>query len=53
MPKDTASNKKIDPHEKFTKFKCFNCGEVTIWRSYKNRVFVREYTCPKCGFVGP
>jgi hypothetical protein len=34
-------------------FKCPNCGESEIGRSRKARELGKEYTCPKCGFVGP
>ena len=34
-------------------FDCPNCGEVEIGRSAKARILGKEYTCPKCGFVGP
>lgn len=34
-------------------FKCPKCGEADISRSRKARELSKEYTCPKCGFVGP
>lgn len=34
-------------------FKCPSCGEAEISRTKKSRELSREYTCPKCGFVGP
>jgi hypothetical protein len=34
-------------------FKCPKCGDADIARSGKARNLSKEYTCPKCGFVGP
>jgi len=34
-------------------FKCPNCNETEISRSKKARELGKEYTCPKCGFIGP
>ena len=34
-------------------FNCPNCGDAEISRSKKERELGKEYTCPKCGFVGP
>lgn len=34
-------------------FKCPACSGTEISRSKKARELVKEYTCPKCGFIGP
>lgn len=34
-------------------FKCPKCNDSEISRSRKARELSKEYTCPKCGFVGP
>lgn len=34
-------------------FKCPACGDSEISRSKKARELSKEYTCSKCGFVGP
>lgn len=34
-------------------FKCPNCADADIARSRKARELAKEYSCPKCGFVGP
>ena len=34
-------------------FKCPACSDADISRSRKARELSKEYTCPKCGFVGP
>ena len=41
------------PKEKAVKFPCPSCGEFTMWRCERCRVFGRSYKCPKCGFTGP
>ncbi|MEM2127235.1 MAG: zinc finger domain-containing protein [Candidatus Bathyarchaeia archaeon] len=53
MPTCLGCGTKITQDEKWAKFECPNCGQVTIWRCEKCRIFGREYKCPKCGFVGP
>jgi predicted RNA-binding Zn-ribbon protein involved in translation (DUF1610 family) len=53
MPSCISCSKKITPGEKAVKFQCPNCGQVTIWRCEKCRLFGREYQCPGCGFKGP
>ncbi len=34
-------------------FKCPSCKDYEIVRSTKARKIAANYTCPKCGFVGP
>ncbi len=34
-------------------FKCPACSDSEISRSRKARELAKEYTCPKCGFIGP
>ncbi|HDN62827.1 MAG TPA: DUF1610 domain-containing protein [Candidatus Bathyarchaeota archaeon] len=41
------------PGSEATKFLCPNCGDITIRRCKRCRVFARPYRCPKCGFTGP
>ncbi|MFQ5711317.1 MAG: zinc finger domain-containing protein [Candidatus Geothermarchaeales archaeon] len=53
IPKCTSCGKLISPEEKSSKFPCPQCGEAVIWRCEKCRIFIRDYTCPNCGFVGP
>ncbi|UCH57960.1 MAG: DUF1610 domain-containing protein [Candidatus Bathyarchaeota archaeon] len=53
MPSCISCGKKITPGEKAVKFQCPTCGNVTIWRCERCRLFGREYTCPGCGFKGP
>jgi len=53
MPSCISCGKKIAPGEKAVKFQCPACGNVTIWRCERCRLFGREYTCPGCGFKGP
>ncbi|MFQ6084720.1 MAG: zinc finger domain-containing protein [Candidatus Bathyarchaeia archaeon] len=53
MPNCTSCNKPIKPWEKSVRFSCPNCGEVTIRRCERCRLFSRGYRCPKCGFRGP
>ncbi|MGQ9596863.1 MAG: zinc finger domain-containing protein [Thermoproteota archaeon] len=43
----------IDPHERYIRFTCLNCGEVTLWRCERCRTFSRELKCPKCGYQYP
>ena len=49
---DEYGNKIINEEGSIT-FMCPNCGEAEISRSRKARELSKEYTCPKCGFVGP
>jgi len=49
---DEMGNKLVNEPGSVT-FKCPKCGEVEISRSKKARVLAKEYTCPKCGFIGP
>ncbi len=49
---DEYGNKLVNDFGSVT-FKCPKCGEVEISRSRKARELVKEYTCPKCGFIGP
>ena len=53
MPSCISCGKKITPGEKDMKFQCPSCGNVTIRRCEKCRLFGREYSCPGCGFKGP
>ena len=34
-------------------FDCPSCGNAKIGRSSQARSLGKEYTCPKCHFVGP
>ncbi|MHA1410030.1 MAG: zinc finger domain-containing protein [Candidatus Odinarchaeia archaeon] len=52
-PVCTCTGKIIAPDEKAVHFSCPNCGEITIWRSEKCRLFGTKYKCVKCGFEGP
>jgi len=36
-----------------TTFKCPSCGKSEISRTRKARELSKEYTCDKCGFIGP
>ncbi|OGI15988.1 RNA-binding protein [Candidatus Micrarchaeota archaeon RBG_16_49_10] len=38
---------------KFTSFPCPKCGETVIFRCSKCKTLSNEYTCEKCGFIGP
>lgn len=49
---DEYGNKIINEPASIT-FKCPKCGGAEISRSRKARELSKEYTCPKCGFVGP
>ncbi|RJS91457.1 DUF1610 domain-containing protein [Candidatus Bathyarchaeota archaeon] len=53
MPICTSCNRIIPPGTDATKFPCPNCGQITIWRCQKCRLFGRQYKCPNCGFTGP
>ncbi|MFX0068378.1 MAG: zinc finger domain-containing protein [Promethearchaeota archaeon] len=43
----------VAPDEPAVHFPCPGCGEVTIWRCKKCRLFGNTYKCPKCDFEGP
>ena len=49
---DEYGNKIVNEPASIT-FKCPKCGESEISRSKNARELSKEYTCPKCGFVGP
>lgn len=34
-------------------FDCPKCDDAKIGRSKQARALGKEYTCPKCGFIGP
>jgi len=42
----------ITPGEHSVKFKCPACGEMIV-RCSKCKITSNNYTCKKCGFVGP
>jgi len=39
--------------QNFVQFKCPSCGKETIFRCSRCKRLSNEYTCKKCGFVGP
>jgi len=39
--------------QNFVQFKCPSCGEEKIFRCSRCKRLSNEYTCKKCGFVGP
>ncbi|MCP4760348.1 MAG: DUF1610 domain-containing protein [archaeon] len=45
--------KMIAPYENGVSFPCPLCGDITIYRCERCRIFARLYKCPKCGFEGP
>ncbi|MFW6285674.1 MAG: zinc finger domain-containing protein [Nanoarchaeota archaeon] len=49
---DEYGNKIINEKGSVT-FKCPACGETEVSRSKKARELSKEYTCTKCGFIGP
>lgn len=49
---DEYGNKMVNDAANIT-FKCPKCSEVDISRSKNARELSKEYTCPKCGFIGP
>lgn len=53
LPVCSSCNRPIPPFEIGVKFRCPNCGEITIWRCRRCRQLGNTYTCPKCGFEGP
>ncbi|RLI30522.1 RNA-binding protein [Candidatus Bathyarchaeota archaeon] len=53
VPICTSCGRTIIPMERYVRFSCPNCGQITIIRCEKCRKFGRPYKCAKCGFVGP
>ena len=49
---DELGNKLVNQAGDIT-FKCPNCGDVEISRTRRARQLSKEYTCTKCGFIGP
>ncbi len=49
---DEYGNKIINESASIT-FKCPKCFDTEISRSKNARELSKEYTCPKCGFIGP
>jgi len=49
---DEYGNKLVNEPGNIT-FKCPSCFGVEISRTKRARAMGKEYTCPKCGFVGP
>ena len=49
---DEYGNKLVNEAGDIT-FMCPACGEAEISRTKRARAMGKEYTCPKCGFVGP
>ncbi len=37
----------------FVQFKCPSCDKEMIFRCSKCKILSNEYTCKKCGFIGP
>ncbi|RLE84187.1 MAG: RNA-binding protein [Thermoprotei archaeon] len=53
LPICTSCGKPLAPYEPGVRFRCPNCGEITIWRCKLCRKQGNLYTCPNCGFIGP
>lgn len=53
MKIDKASGRSIANDGSSVQFPCPACDDYTIVRSKQSRQIVVQYTCPKCGFVGP
>lgn len=53
LPVCTSCGRPITPYERGVRFKCPNCGKITIWRCAKCRKLGNLYVCPNCGFEGP
>tara|TARA_Y100000310_G_C20436031_1_gene693770 strand:+ start:415 stop:597 length:183 start_codon:yes stop_codon:yes gene_type:complete len=51
--KCSATNKELVNDKGSVVFKCPNCLDAEIIRSFKSRVLATKYVCPKCGFEGP
>jgi len=49
---DEFGNKMINNPGNIT-FKCPSCNDFEISRSKNGRDQSKDYTCEKCGFVGP
>jgi len=49
---DQFGNKMVNDSANIT-FKCPSCSDAEISRSRQGRDQSKEYTCPKCQFVGP
>lgn len=48
-----STNTRITNDSGSVTFVCPGCNDFEIVRSRKAREIVAQYTCPKCGFVGP
>ncbi len=51
--KCSATSKELVNDKGSVVFKCPNCLDSDIIRSFKSRVLATKYVCPKCGFEGP
>lgn len=51
--KCTVCSANIIPGENYVEFVCPKCGEEKVIRCKKCKLTANEYTCKKCGFVGP
>ncbi|MHA1754001.1 MAG: zinc finger domain-containing protein [Candidatus Odinarchaeia archaeon] len=52
-PVCSSCGRLIAPDDKAVHFSCPKCGEITIWRCEKCRLFANTYKCIKCNFEGP
>jgi len=53
IPRCSATNKELVNDKGSVIFKCPNCLDAEIVRSFQSRVLATKYVCPKCGFEGP
>ncbi|HDH41760.1 MAG TPA: DUF1610 domain-containing protein [Candidatus Altiarchaeales archaeon] len=51
MKRCTSCGREVS--ERYTEFKCPNCGKSTIIRCKSCRALGTKYVCDECGFVGP
>ncbi|MCK5333078.1 MAG: RNA-binding protein [Candidatus Aenigmarchaeota archaeon] len=49
----TSCSSNIIASEPFVRFSCPSCAEADIVRCSRCKNASNNYTCPKCGFVGP
>ena len=52
-PKNLCNTCREEIAAKGTIFSCPGCGKSKIVRCFKCRKLASQYTCEKCGFVGP
>ena len=56
MKKDmkcVSCGRKVESEQNWVEFKCPGCGKTRILRCEKCKKLENQYTCEKCGFVGP